>query len=52
MKWNVVQDFANVCAQMLLTSLSNSDRINFAILGSGTIGMDRAYTVKTDTHYM
>lgn len=40
MKRNVIQDFTNVCAQMLLTSLRNDDRINFVILGSGTIKMN------------
>ncbi|AEG00645.1 hypothetical protein [Methylomonas methanica] len=40
MKRKVLQDFANVCCQRFLTSLSNSDRINFVIFGSGQVTMD------------
>ncbi len=40
MKRKVIQDFANVCNQMFLTSHNNSDRINFVIFGSGIITMD------------
>lgn len=40
MRRKVLQDFANVCCQRFLTSLSNSDRINFAIFGSGRVSID------------
>jgi hypothetical protein len=40
MKRKVIQDFANICCQMFLTSLSNYDRINLALFGSGHIGID------------
>lgn len=40
MRRKVIQDFANVCCQRFLTSLSNSDRINFIIFGSGKVTMD------------
>ena len=40
MRRKVLQDFAHVCCQKFLTSLSNSDRINFAIFGSGRISID------------
>jgi hypothetical protein len=40
MKRKVIQDFANVCCQMFITSLSNYDLKNLAILGSGVIYID------------
>ncbi len=40
MKRKVLQDFAHVCCQRFLTSLSNSDRINFVIFGSGRVSID------------
>ena len=40
MKRKIIQDFANVCCQMFLASLTNSDRINFVIFGSGVVSMD------------
>ena len=40
MRRKVLQDYANVCCQMFLTSLSNYDRINLAIFGSGIIQMN------------
>jgi hypothetical protein len=40
MRRKVLQDFANVCCQRFLTSLSNSDRVNFVIFGSGKVTMD------------
>jgi hypothetical protein len=40
MRRKVIQDFANVCCQMFLTSLSNYDQINLALFGSGLIHID------------
>lgn len=40
MRRKVLQDFAHVCCQKFLTSLSNSDRINFVIFGSGRVSID------------
>lgn len=40
MRRKVLQDFANVSCQRFLTPLSNSDRINFVIFGSGKVAMD------------
>ena len=40
MRRKVLQDFANVCCQMFLTSMANYDRINFVLFGSGTVWMD------------
>lgn len=40
MKRKVLQDFANVCCQMFLTSMTNYDRINFVMFGSGPVEMD------------
>ncbi len=40
MKHKLIQDFSNVCCQMFLTSLSNSDRINFVLFGSGAVSLN------------
>ena len=40
MRRKVLQDFAHVCCQRFLTSLSNSDRINFVIFGRGHVSID------------
>lgn len=40
MKRSAVQDFANVCCQMFLSSLTNSDRLNLVIFGTGIVTMD------------
>jgi len=40
MKRKALQDFANVCCQMFITSLSNYDRINLVLFGSGVIHID------------
>lgn len=40
MRCKVIQDFANVCCQMFLTSMANYDRINFVIFGSGNVWID------------
>lgn len=40
MKEKIVQDFANVCGQMFLTSRCNYDRINMVLFGSGTLKID------------
>ena len=39
-KKGVGQDFANVCCQMFLTSLTNADRLNFVLFGDGIVTMD------------
>lgn len=40
MRKGVGQDFANVCCQMFLTSLTNADRLNFVLFGDGIVSMD------------
>ena len=40
LKRKVIQQFANTCCQMFLTSTSNMDMVNIVIFGSGTITID------------
>ena len=40
MRRKILQDFTNVCCQMFVTSLSNYDKINLVLFGSGLIHID------------